>query len=57
MTLSTDDVLMFVTLPDNSMKSLLELVDKVASISSCITNWTKSGLMLVNGLCSLLVIN
>lgn len=57
MTLSTDDVLMFVTHPDNSVKSVLELVDKVASISSCNTNWTKSGFMLVNGLCLLLVIN
>lgn len=55
MILSTNDVLMFVTHPDNCIKSLLELVDKVASISSCNPDWTESGLLPVNGLCSLLV--
>lgn len=55
--LSANDVLMFVTHPDNCIKSLHELDDKVASISSCNPDWTKSGLLPVKGLCSLLVGN
>lgn len=55
--LSANDVLMFVTHPDNCIKSLLEFVDKVASISSCNPDWTKPGLLPTNGLCSLLVVN
>lgn len=52
--LTANDVLMFVTHPDNCIKSLLELDDKVASISS---DWTKSGLLPVKGLFLLLVGN